>query len=54
MERTLIAWNLPNIITICLMAAFGYVVVAIVAQVFQNGLPVIGASSNDNALQMAA
>jgi hypothetical protein len=34
MERTLIAFNLPNIISIVLMAALGYVVLTALAQVF--------------------
>ena len=29
MERTLIAWNLPNWITILLMAAVGYLVLGV-------------------------
>lgn len=38
MERTLIAFNLPNIITITLMAALGYVVLAAISQfVLQRG-----------------
>lgn len=32
MERTLISWNLPNWITIVLMAALGYAVLGGVAQ----------------------
>jgi hypothetical protein len=32
-ERTLIAWNLPNIITIMLMAAAGYAVLGAVSQI---------------------
>lgn len=42
MERTMIAWNFVNWITIVLMAAAGYAVLAIVAQVLQNGLPTPG------------
>lgn len=38
MERTLIAFNLPNIITITLMAALGYVALAAINQfVLQRG-----------------
>lgn len=32
MERTLISWNLPNWITIFLMAVGGYLVLALAAQ----------------------
>jgi hypothetical protein len=35
MERTLISWNLPNWITIVLMAAFGYALVGIGAQLLK-------------------
>ena len=33
MERTLIAWNIPNWITIMLMAAAGYIALALLSQV---------------------
>lgn len=36
MERTLLSWNLANWITVVLMAAAGYAVLALVAQVFQH------------------
>jgi hypothetical protein len=32
MEKTVIAWNIPNWITIFLMSAAGYLAIAIVAQ----------------------
>lgn len=32
MDRTLISWNLPNWITIMLMAAAGYAVLAVVTK----------------------
>lgn len=32
MERTMLAWNLPNWITVILMAAAGYAVLAVVGQ----------------------
>jgi hypothetical protein len=32
MERTLISWNLPNWITIVIMAAAGYAILGLVAQ----------------------
>lgn len=32
MERTIISWNIPNIITIWLMAAIGFLVVGIGSQ----------------------
>ena len=35
MDRTLLSWNLPNWITVVLMAAAGYAVLALVAQTFQ-------------------
>jgi hypothetical protein len=35
MDRTLLSWNLPNWITVMLMAAAGYAVLALVAQIFQ-------------------
>jgi hypothetical protein len=34
MERTLIAFNLPNVITIVLMAALGYALLGVVSQIF--------------------
>jgi hypothetical protein len=35
MDRTLISWNIANWITILLMAAAGYAVLALVAQAVQ-------------------
>lgn len=35
MERTLISWNIANWITVLLMAAAGYAVLALVAQAFR-------------------
>ena len=35
MERTLISWNLPNWITISIMAAGSYAVVGLVAQLLK-------------------
>ena len=35
MERTLISWNLPNWITVVVMAALGYAALGVVAQVIQ-------------------
>lgn len=32
MERTIISWNLPNWLTIVLMAAAGYAVLGLIAQ----------------------
>lgn len=37
MERTLISWNIANWITIMLMAAAGYAVLAALSQVFKHG-----------------
>lgn len=48
MERTLISWNVPNWITVMLMAAAGYLVLALAAQVFLQGGgsgPPVGPSS---------
>lgn len=39
MDRTLISWNLVNWFTVLLMAAAGYVVLTIVAQVAQRAAP---------------
>lgn len=36
MERTFISWNITNWITIVLMAVLGYVLFAIVSQVYMN------------------
>jgi len=35
MERTLISWNLPNWITVVLMAAFGYALMGIAMQLLK-------------------
>jgi len=35
LDRTLISWNLPNLITVPLMAALGFLLVALVAQVLR-------------------
>jgi hypothetical protein len=35
MERTLISWNLPNWITITIMAALGYAALGALAQLIQ-------------------
>lgn len=37
MERTLISWNLPNWISVILMAAAGYFLLGLIAQVFKQG-----------------
>jgi hypothetical protein len=37
LERTLISWNLPNMITIPLMAAIGFLAVAVVWQLIAQG-----------------
>jgi hypothetical protein len=39
MERTLISWNLPNWITIILMAAAGYAVIGLARQALMQGVP---------------
>jgi len=35
MERTMLSWNVPNIITIALMGAGTWAVIAILMQMFQ-------------------
>lgn len=35
MERTLISWNVPNLITVPLMAFLGFVLIATVWQLFR-------------------
>lgn len=45
MDRTVISWNLPNWITVVLMAAAGYLVVGLIAQV------VIGQLGSNDASQ---
>jgi hypothetical protein len=35
LERTLISWNLPNWITVVLMAAVGYAILGAVAQLIK-------------------
>jgi hypothetical protein len=35
MERTIISWNIANWLTVILMAAAGYAVLAVGAQIFQ-------------------
>ena len=42
MDRTLISWNFPNWITVMLMAAAGYAVLALVAQAFKTGTVAAG------------
>ena len=48
MERTLISWNLPNWITISLMAAGSYALLGLITQLLkqqQGGAASLGASS---------
>ena len=48
MERTLISWNLPNWITISLMAAGSYALLGLITQLLkqqQAGASSVGASS---------
>lgn len=42
MERTMISWNLPNWITVVLMAAAGYAVLGVVRQVLMRNSPTAG------------
>jgi hypothetical protein len=39
MERNLISWNLPNWITVLLMAAAGYAVLGLLAQLLKQQQP---------------
>lgn len=45
MERTLISWNVPNLITIPLMAFAGFLVLAIAYQVGGRFIPGMGPAS---------
>jgi hypothetical protein len=38
MDRTLIAWNVPNLITIPLMAFVGFLVFAVIVQIAGAGI----------------
>lgn len=37
MDRTLISWNIPNWITVMLMAAGGYAILVVMKQLFVKG-----------------
>lgn len=39
MDRTLISWNLPNWITVMLMAAGGYAILAVVTKMLKSQQP---------------
>jgi len=39
MEKTLITWTIPNMVTIWLMLAVGLALVALVGQAVQNWMP---------------
>lgn len=58
MDRTLISWNVPNMITVPLMAGIGFLVVALAWQLFCRATGRAGSVANDNAspasLQSAA
>lgn len=43
MERTLISWNVPNLITVPLMAFLGFLLVAIFWQLFRKARGAAGA-----------
>lgn len=47
MDRTLISWNVPNMITVPLMAGLGFLIVAVAWQVIRPRLP--GASQDQAA-----
>lgn len=36
MERTIISWNIPNWITVVLMATAGFLIIGVVSQVLMN------------------
>lgn len=49
MERTLISWNFPNMVTVPLMAAVGFIVFAVVWQLAQRAIPALaGGNAPDN------
>lgn len=47
MERAMIAWNVPNIITIWLMAAIGFLVVGVISQLLLKGVASAKSGVND-------
>lgn len=49
MEHSMITWNIPNWITVVLMAALGYVLVSLVAQLVRGRLGAKGAANNNSA-----
>ena len=49
MERTLISWNVPNLITVPLMAALGFLIVAVAAQLFMQFTGNNGGGTANNA-----
>lgn len=44
MDRTLISFNLPNLITVPLMAFLGFLAVALIWQLAQKTVPALAAS----------
>jgi len=43
MDRTLISWNVPNLITIPLMAGLGFLFAGVIWQIVKGTLPQLGA-----------
>jgi len=52
MDRTLISWNIPNIITIWLMAAIGFLIVGLLAQLAMKAMG--GGSNQSQAVDSSA
>jgi hypothetical protein len=50
MERTLISWNVPNMVTVPLMAFVGFLILAVIVQL---GLKIKGSNSAGNEASTA-
>lgn len=46
MERTLIAWNVPNLITVPLMAFLGFLAAGVIWQLYLSTMGGSGAANN--------
>lgn len=42
MDRTMLSWNFPNWITVMIMAAAGYAILAALSQAFKGGMTTSG------------
>lgn len=49
MDRTLISWNVPNLITIPLMAFVAFLVAGLLWQLVQKSVPGLGGGGNTDA-----